>query len=135
MVAYNGDVLNAIADVDFAAVSSHEQATNVDIHTINLDVLNSLDDHDEWLRLTNAALENLPEIHRLTRDVIIREEELTATERNIRDRFGVELVENFQAEMVQRFEEVTRILAFNRNAMFESCRAILAAARDVPASS
>ncbi|KAK6000498.1 hypothetical protein QM012_003744 [Aureobasidium pullulans] len=73
-VAYSRDVLNALADVDFAAIQSHEQTTNVDMHTINLDILTSLADHNEWLRLTNTALRNLPEIYRLTYNVIVREE-------------------------------------------------------------
>ncbi|KAG9758016.1 hypothetical protein KCU73_g4115, partial [Aureobasidium melanogenum] len=124
-IAEHRDALNAIANAHYAALDNHEQATNVDMHTIDLDVLTSLDDHVEWFRLNNMALENVPEIYSLSSNVIAREEELTAIERDIRDRFGDELTENAEAEMAVQFEDVARDLAFNRDGLLARCRAIL----------
>ncbi|KAG9604310.1 hypothetical protein KCU77_g1385, partial [Aureobasidium melanogenum] len=134
-VAEHRDALNAIANTHYAALNDHEQATNVDMHTIDLDVLTSLDDHIEWFRLNNMALKNVPEIYSLTSNVIAREEELTAIERDIRDRFGAELTENAGAEMVVQFEDVTRDLAINRDGLLARYRAILGMATAAPASS
>ncbi|KAH0360213.1 hypothetical protein KCU65_g9523, partial [Aureobasidium melanogenum] len=134
-IAQHRDALNTIANAHYAAFNTHEQATNVNMHTIDLDVLTSLDDHLEWFRLNNLALRNVPEIYRLSSDVIVREEELTAIERDVRDRFGVELVENAGDEMLVKFEDVTRDLAFNRQALLARCRAILAIAPAAPQNS
>ncbi|KAH0340581.1 hypothetical protein KCU81_g6795, partial [Aureobasidium melanogenum] len=134
-IAQHRDALNTIANTHYAALNNHEQATNVDMHTIDLDALTTLDNHLEWFRLNNLALRNVPEVYRLSSDVIVREEELTVLERNIRDRFGAELTENAEAEMVVKFEHVTRDLAFNRHALLARCRAILAIAPADPASS
>ncbi|KAG9525049.1 hypothetical protein KCV07_g1550, partial [Aureobasidium melanogenum] len=134
-IADHRDALNAIANAHYAALNNHEQATNVDMHTIDLDVLTSLDDHVEWFRLNNMALENVPEIYSLSSNVIAREEELTAIERDIRARFGDELTENAEAEMAVQFGDVTRDLAFNRDGLLARCRAILGMATAAPASS
>ncbi|KAG9529349.1 hypothetical protein KCU93_g3462, partial [Aureobasidium melanogenum] len=134
-IADHRDALNAIANAHYAALNNHEQATNVDMHTIDLDVLTSLDDHVEWFRLNNMALENVPEIYTLSSNVIAREEELTAIERDIRARFGAELTENAEAEMAVQFEDVTRDLAFNRDGLLARCRVILGMATAAPASS
>ncbi|KAG9568751.1 hypothetical protein KCU71_g559, partial [Aureobasidium melanogenum] len=134
-IAQHRDTLNAIANAHYAALDNHEQATSVDMHTIDLDALTSLDDHVEWFRLNNLALENVPEIYSLSCNVIAREEELTAIERDIRARFGDEFTENAKAEMVVQFEDVTRDLAFNRDGLLARCRAILGMATAAPASS
>ncbi|KAG9653324.1 P-loop containing nucleoside triphosphate hydrolase protein, partial [Aureobasidium melanogenum] len=134
-VAQHRDALNAIANAHYAALNNHEAATNVDMYTIYLDVLTSLDDHIEWFRLNNTAPRNVPEIYRLSSNVIAREEELTAIERDIRARFGAELTENAGAEMVVQFEDVTRDLAINRDGLLARCRAILGMATATPASS
>lgn len=134
-IAQHRDALNAVANTHYAALNNHEQATNVDMHTIDLDVLTSLDDHVEWFRLNNMALENVPEIYSLSSNVVAREEELTAIERDIRARFGDELTENAEAEMAVQFEDVTRDLAFNRDGLLARCRAILGMATAAPASS
>lgn len=105
------------------------------MHTINLDALVTLDDHVEWLRLNNILQRAFPDIYRLTSNVIAREEELIVIEREIRGRFGAELAENAGAEMVVRFEDVTRTLGINRDALLARCRAILAVATAAPASS
>ncbi|KAH0035115.1 hypothetical protein KCU78_g2102, partial [Aureobasidium melanogenum] len=131
-IADHRDALNAIANAHYAALDNHEQATNVDMHTIDLDVLTSLDDHVEWFRLNNMALENVPEIYSLSSNVVAREEELTAIERDIRDRFGDELTENVEAEMVVQFEDVARDLAFNRDGLLARCRAILVVENSCP---
>lgn len=133
-IAQHRDALNTIAKTHYAALNNHEQATNVDMHTIDLDVLTTLDDHLEWFRLNNLAMRDVPEIYRLSSDVIVREEELTAIERDIRDRFGAELRDNAGDEMVVKFEHVTRDLAFNRRALLAKCRAILAIAPAAPAN-
>ncbi|KAG9695507.1 hypothetical protein KCU95_g13490, partial [Aureobasidium melanogenum] len=72
-IAQHRDALNTIANTHYAALNHHEQATNVDMHTIDLDVLTTLDDHLEWFRLNNIALRNVPEVYRLSSDVIVRE--------------------------------------------------------------
>ncbi|KAH0268420.1 hypothetical protein KCU91_g9424, partial [Aureobasidium melanogenum] len=134
-IAQHRDALNTIANTHYAALNNHEQATNVDMHTIDLDALTTLDDHFEWFRLNNLALGKVPEIYRLSSDVIVREQELTAIERDIRDRLGDELREKAGAEMVVKFVDVTRDLAFNRHVLLARCRAILAMASAAPASS
>lgn len=134
-VAHTRDRLNTIFNADYAAIRRHEIATNVDMHTINLDALVTLDDHVEWLRLNNILQRAFPDIYRLTSNVIAREEELIVIEREIRGRFGAELAENAGAEMVVRFEDVTRTLGINRDALLARCRAILAVATAAPASS
>ncbi|KAG9653814.1 hypothetical protein KCU64_g7638, partial [Aureobasidium melanogenum] len=133
--AEHRDALNAIANAHYAALDNHEQAANVNMHTIDLDLLTSLDDHVEWFRLNNFALRNVSEIYSLSSNVIAREDELTAIEGEIRDRFGAVLMENAGAEMVVQFEDVTRDLAFNRDGLLSRCRAILSMATAAPASS
>lgn len=134
-VARTRDGLNAIFNADYAAIRRHEQATNVDMHTINLDTPAALNDHVEWLRLNNMLQRTFPDIYRLTSEVIAREEDLIVIERDIRARFAADLVEVAGAEMVVRFEDVTRTLRINRDALLARCRAILAVAAAAPASS
>jgi hypothetical protein len=88
----NIDTLPKVATAE-AAIATHQTTTNLDVHTLDLDKLSTLDDYDRLLALSTESVQREVEYNARERIIIAKLGEITALEDKIMNGYGPELEE------------------------------------------
>jgi hypothetical protein len=90
----HGDTLLKVAMAE-VAVATHQTTTNLDVHTMDLDNLTTLDDYDRLLALSTECVQREVEHNARERIIITKLSEITALENKIMTEYGSEMEEKF----------------------------------------